>query len=143
MKVVIPYMRFWQLANPEKMKAYKRKYNHSLKAKIARARYARSEKGKANLRRYFESPKGQAYWREKWARRRAIKRKATIGERAKICRIYARAQELRQWFDVVVDHIVPLAKGGAHAAANLQIIYAFENTRKGMCLDYKPRVIFR
>lgn len=30
-----------------------------------------------------------------------------------------------------VDHIVPLAKGGAHEAANLQVIPAIDNLRKG------------
>lgn len=56
--------------------------------------------------------------------------------------VYARPRELRQWFDVVVDHIIPLAKGGAHAASNLQIIYRKDNGRKGVRLDYIPAVVF-
>jgi len=76
------------------------------------------------------------------ANRRALKLKATIGDLGPIKKVYARAQELRQWFDVVVDHIIPLSKGGAHAAMNLQIIYRKENERKNSSLDYEPTVIF-
>jgi 5-methylcytosine-specific restriction endonuclease McrA len=76
------------------------------------------------------------------ARRRARKRAATIGETSAIMAIYARCQELRKWFDVVVDHKIPLAKGGAHSAENLQIIYSTENVRKGVSLTYKPKVVF-
>lgn len=76
------------------------------------------------------------------ALRRARKRNAAIGDFSAIARIYARARELRQWFDVVVDHIIPLAKGGAHAPGNLQIIYRLENLSKGTRLDFVPSVIF-
>jgi 5-methylcytosine-specific restriction endonuclease McrA len=60
----------------------------------------------------------------------------------KITAIYRRCQELRQWFSVVVDHIIPLSRGGMHEAANLQIIYDFENSRKHTNINYKPKVIF-
>lgn len=56
--------------------------------------------------------------------------------------IYIRAKELRQWFDVVVDHIRPLGRGGKHILSNLQIIYRTENLRKGCRLDYTPSVVF-
>lgn len=59
-----------------------------------------------------------------------------------INKIYARATELRQWFDVVVDHIIPLAKGGAHEPDNLQIIYRLDNLKKHAQLTFQPRVIF-
>jgi 5-methylcytosine-specific restriction endonuclease McrA len=72
----------------------------------------------------------------------ARKRRATIGDLAAIRAKYKRAHELRRWFDVEVDHIVPLARGGAHEASNLQIIYTYENRRKHACLGYKPRVVF-
>ena len=77
-----------------------------------------------------------------WAKRRAQKYKATCGDPKAIAKIIARAQELRQWFDVVVDHKIPLCKGGTHSPDNLQIIYARENAEKGSRLDYTPTVIF-
>jgi 5-methylcytosine-specific restriction endonuclease McrA len=57
--------------------------------------------------------------------------------------VYARCRELRQWFDVVVDHIVPMGKGGTHTVDNLQIIYRAENDRKAQWLNYNPQIVFR
>jgi 5-methylcytosine-specific restriction endonuclease McrA len=75
---------------------------------------------------------------------RRAKAAATLTPRNKIriTKIYRRAAELRQWFDVVVDHIIPIAKGGKHHPDNLQIIYKRENQIKGARLDYLPTVIF-
>lgn len=74
--------------------------------------------------------------------KRARRSKATIGDQKAICKIYIRCRELCRWFDVVVDHIVPLSKGGAHAANNLQIIYRKENEKKHNSLFFKPSVVF-
>jgi 5-methylcytosine-specific restriction endonuclease McrA len=74
--------------------------------------------------------------------RRARERLAAIGDLTDIAKVYERAKWWQQWFDVVVDHTISLARGGAHAAKNLQIIYRFENEKKGTRSDYKPRVIF-
>lgn len=63
-------------------------------------------------------------------------------DRSLIAQVYARAKELRQWFDVVVDHRLPLSKGGPHSSDNLQIIYRKENSSKGNRLDYVPSVVF-
>ncbi len=77
------------------------------------------------------------------ALRRARKRKTVIGDQSLIQKIYARAMQWRKWgFDVVVDHAIPLAKGGAHSVDNLQIIYADENRQKNARLDYLPQAIF-
>jgi 5-methylcytosine-specific restriction endonuclease McrA len=86
---------------------------------------------------YKENPHKKC---EKEARRRT--RMSLIGDRRLIEQIYARCHELRHWFDVVVDHIIPLSKEGAHSPDNLQIILAIENNRKGAQLDFIPTVVF-
>jgi 5-methylcytosine-specific restriction endonuclease McrA len=77
-----------------------------------------------------------------YSRRRAIKRNAVRGCQKRVARIYKRCQYWRQWFNVEVDHIIPLAFGGAHSANNLQIIYRSENSRKRDNPFYVPSVIF-
>ena len=75
--------------------------------------------------------------------RRAREHEAYIsGPQWEITQIYARAAWWRsQGFNVQVDHIYPVGFGW-HEPANLQIIYASENARKGANPDYKPRVVF-
>jgi 5-methylcytosine-specific restriction endonuclease McrA len=67
---------------------------------------------------------------------------APVGDQSLITQIYRRAQQLRRWFNVVVDHRIPLIRGGLHHAGNLQIIYQRENARKADRLDFVPSVIF-
>jgi 5-methylcytosine-specific restriction endonuclease McrA len=76
------------------------------------------------------------------ARRRAHKKAAAQGDSFEIAKVYARCRKLRRWFNVVVDHIIPLSKGGAHSPCNMQIIYASENSKKRDRLDYAPSVVF-
>ncbi len=92
--------------------------------------------------RYKRPDHYRAKGREYRAIRRAIELMADVRDRPGIAKIYKRAGVLRQWFDVVVDHIIPLAKGGAHAPGNLQIIYRLENLHKNASLTCKPKVIF-
>lgn len=99
-----------------------------------------TEAAKASRDKYSNSEKGKLVACVATSRYRARKFSADTG----LCveRIYARAKELRQWFDVAVDHIIPLAKGGLHSPDNLQIIYRRENCRKGDKLNYSPAVVF-
>jgi 5-methylcytosine-specific restriction endonuclease McrA len=61
----------------------------------------------------------------------------------KMRKVYERCQWWKkQGFDVVVDHIKPLAKGGKHHPANLQIIYRSENQTKRDKLNFTPSAIF-
>jgi 5-methylcytosine-specific restriction endonuclease McrA len=115
--------------DPEKVRGWYAKYrrNNRDKTRAAIARWAKN-----NLHKRCASA----------ARRRARMGDGSFRKNEQIDRIYARAQWWRKWFDVVVDHVIPLAKGGTHTADNLQIIYAFENTKKHARLDYKPRIVF-
>jgi 5-methylcytosine-specific restriction endonuclease McrA len=75
------------------------------------------------------------------ARRRALKRRATVGEAKAIATIYARAKSAKiipcayckketRLGDRHVDHVVPLVKGGAHSAENLCVACSACNLRK-------------
>lgn len=155
------YRRIFRLAFPEHVRELERN---------AAARYPERNRNKTRLFRirhletlrkfdrnryharfisgYFRRSAKRHYAKHKesylfrWAKRNAIKKGATIGSKKAIERVYQRASELRQWFDVVVDHIIPLSKGGPHCTSNLQIIYRKDNERKNCRLDYKPSVIF-
>lgn len=163
--------RRWRQRNPERCREAVREYQKTPEGKEAwkraKAKYLASPKGKAMRRRamlkYHKSPKGHAVrkqavqkyqktekgrtalkrtWLKAFAKRIALKRAVTIGDLTEIAKVYERCAWWKRWFDVEVDHIIPLARNGAHVAKNLQIIYQFENRRKHSKLDYKPRVIF-
>lgn len=152
------YLRAWHLANPEKSVAIRKRYcatpagrASAIKAarkfyatdagKIVAQRYAKSARRKETLRQWYANG-GDINLRVNGVIRRARERLATIGDVSAIRAIYRRAKELRQWFDVVVDHNIPLSRGGAHAAHNLQIIYRRENSEKSNRLDYVPTLVF-
>lgn len=124
------YMPLWRHQNPEAAAKIADRYNHSLKRHTVDKRRAQTPKRKA--------------WRQAFdACRRAKKKPSTLPDWIEIQKIYRRAEILRQWFDVVVDHIIPLARGGTHSSpGNLQIIYRKENNQKGAKLDFSPSVIF-
>lgn len=141
----VRYSAAWQKRNPEKVRvaaANRRKRPGALEKIRLRSQSWRDrnpEKSRAAGREnYLRHP-------EKFiARNRARQQRLVIpieGCRA-VRRVYHRARELRRWFDVVVDHVIPLSKGGAHAPSNLQIIYRTENLVKGARLDYTPSVVF-
>jgi 5-methylcytosine-specific restriction endonuclease McrA len=137
------YAKLSHLAFPTHWSNYHKKYASSEKGKATRKRHSKSLAFKATQRRYGQSPTGKLKKLLISRRHQTLKRKARQGCQREVEKIYARAQELRQWFNVVVDHIVPLAKGGAHTTSNLQIIYSFENAAKADSLTYKPKVIFQ
>lgn len=125
------YRRIWHWVYPERHAAHSRNWcrRHSTwQKKYDAKRFQQPTRKLADLLHVCE--------------RHARMAEVRIGNRAAIKKVYARAQELRQWFDVVVDHKIPLSKGGAHASRNLQIIYRHENQQKGNRLDYTPTIIF-
>jgi HNH endonuclease. len=74
---------------------------------------------------------------EQRRRHYALKRNAPIGSLKAIVKVYAQCRWWKKWFNVEVDHIIPLARGGSHSAENLQIIFTSENRRKRASLAYK------
>lgn len=127
------YQRNWKAKyrseNREKYNAYMRDYNSKNRDKYRAVNKAWSIKNKDKVVAIS-------------AVKRARKRNATVGCRKAIAKVYERARWWKQWFDVAVDHIIPLVKDGKHTASNLQIIYAYENCRKKDSLTYRPRVVF-
>jgi 5-methylcytosine-specific restriction endonuclease McrA len=151
--------RRWQKANKGAVTLYARRWRKKNRKHLSVSRRARRAKRRDEVNGIWRNwyaknkPKRQAanlQWRRKNhahviaknSRRRAVQKGAALGDRKAISAIYARARDLRRWFNVVVDHVIPLAKGGAHAASNLQIIYRSENESKGFRLDYSPSVVF-
>ncbi len=134
----------WYDKNPGKREEHQKRFfkNHpewkSLECKRYRKRHP--DRNPESCKKYYQNNKERFFAAA--ARRRALQRKVTVGGLKAIIKIYKRAQWWKQWFDVVVDHIIPLSKGGEHSAKNLQIIYAFENARKGSSLTYKPSAVF-
>lgn len=62
-------------------------------------------------------------------RRRGIKRQRIIDRDGMVCRLCRRA--IRRKRDLHIDHIVPVALGGASTPDNLQVSHAKCNQRKG------------
>jgi 5-methylcytosine-specific restriction endonuclease McrA len=123
-------MPLWRKKNPGLAEATAARYDHSEKRKIVEKR--RNQKPKRKIwRRIFD------------AVRNAKRRIGFIRNAPAIWEIYAQAEQWRQWgFDVVVDHVKPLAKGGLHNAGNLQILYRTENREKSVTFPWKARVVF-
>lgn len=137
------YACLTRLAFPDLWRVYRNRYWRSKKGQTRYTRYSKTAIFKATQRRYAQSPNGRVKKLAACRRHQTLKRKARQGCPLLIEKIYKRAQELRKWFDVEVDHIVPLSKGGAHTSKNLQIIYGFENASKQANPNYKPKVIFK
>lgn len=137
---------YWR--NREKrLASSKEDYRKNREAYIIRSRLSQERnfvRRRSYMRYYLQRNKVRLRHFKAEARRKrvAIQNAATIGDTLAIRSVYARAAYLRKWFNVVVDHIHPLIKGGAHAASNLQIIYALENSLKGAKLNYQPSIIF-
>ena len=112
--------RRWRDANPEKRREYGRRW-----------RDANPEKGRERARQWREAnPEKKREHRRQW---RARKNGATIGpvdrdaiyERDERC-IYCGSDK-----NLTLDHLTPLARGGAHAQDNLAVACRSCNDSKG------------
>jgi 5-methylcytosine-specific restriction endonuclease McrA len=72
-------------------------------------------------------------------KRAATQEQLPIEEKRKIWAIYRRARQLTEQTGIPheVDHIIPLAKGGKHESANLQVLTAHENRKKSSLLNFE------
>lgn len=123
-------------------RSYRRNHQRKL---LQAARWRSRNRDKLLLKSRNEYLANPGYYITKCAKRRRRIRSRSIQTECEISavrNIYLRCAELRKWFNVVVDHKIPLAKGGIHKSANLQIIYRSENGSKGDKMDYTPTVVF-
>lgn len=137
-------------AHKEHIASYQKQYRETHREQWAAYREARRERVKqygeeykervaAQTARYYQEHRAEAF--AKAARRRALKRGVTIGDAEAIKDVYRRARENKKVRCYLcgklipigsrnVDHIVPLAKGGAHTASNLAIAHERCNKSK-------------
>lgn len=87
---------------------------------------------KANTQRRIETGEHQMLCGKRRRRLEVNTPEMTAAEKAKLAQFYrvARLMTRRYGVPFEVDHVVPLAKGGAHHPSNLQILTAAENRRK-------------
>ena len=141
--------RRWRANNPEKTREAdrRRRANNPEKNRKAVRRYRANNPEKVRLMYH----KAVRRWRANNtaavnyfnATRRALQRNASMGCQQQVRQIYKRCRELRRHgLNVVVDHVIPLAKGGSHSSDNLQIICAFDNSRKGASTEHSPFMVF-
>jgi hypothetical protein len=147
----------WYYANLERVKEYRRKKkeqwrkDHPRKIPKSRTQIRKDYAARCKVRNPKWAYENLKRWRAKNMHktmamnmaRQARRRQVMVGDLTDIAKVYERARWWRQWFDVVVDHRIPLACNGTHEAGNLQIIYKSENSKKGARLGYTPKVIFQ
>ena len=124
--------RAWAAANPDKVRASRRKHYAANKVKIVAAaleyRRNKPEVHRAAMKRYYRRNKRQYFAYSKARARRARMQRPPWADKKAILRFYKNCP-----VGFHVDHIIPL-KGktvsGLHVETNLQYLPAQENLRK-------------
>jgi 5-methylcytosine-specific restriction endonuclease McrA len=117
-------MTKWRAANKVRLDEYQKTYNQqNAERKREYAKHRRStEEGRAYIREWERT-----HGADKAARRRAriagvttepVDRNAIIKRDKVTC--YLCNTKLK-WREVTLDHVIPLARGGSHTAANLRV----------------------
>lgn len=126
---VAAYQRAYREANRDKLSVYRTAYNDDVHRQEARERtkaWARNnpEKARANGRRStftYEARKRGAFVE-------AVDHETVLIRDGGICQLCGHPVMLD---DYHIDHIKPLAKGGTHEYANVQLAHPFCNISKG------------
>lgn len=133
----------WSAANPEKVKAAKKKYaennKEAVKERIAKWRDANKERMNAARQAWREANphKARAYVRKRQAaQKQRVPKWLTVDEHWMIEEAYALATLRTKMFGFQwdVDHVLPLqgkTVSGLHTPWNLQVIPAVINSSKG------------
>lgn len=138
----------WNAQNSERRRELNRKWNEEnpdkSRAKSLAWRNRNIERARSNASNWKKkNPERNAGYEQK---RRAIKKMAEIGHfptLLELIEVYGAACMYPECKNenLTVDHIIPLAVGGAHCADNAQILCLFHNSQKGHrnSFDYRPR----
>jgi 5-methylcytosine-specific restriction endonuclease McrA len=138
----IAYQAALHIAKAPAVKAYKKQWWASNREEFSKQR--KSPEGRARQKAQFKKWYDETYYskhREKFlarnARRRALKTTTEVGpiDFAQILKdangVCGICHEPFDLFGIDFDHIVPLARGGAHIAENIQATHARCNRSKG------------
>lgn len=131
----------YQAKHPEQVKQWARdNYARHAESRIAKVReyqQANAEQARAWKRKYSKTPRGKTVNLLKEHRRRAMKRGAALADPIPpdvVYRLFAAFGGKCAWgcgrLAKVIDHVMPLAKGGHHAADNLVPSCALCNGKK-------------
>lgn len=107
----IQYSTKWVKEHPDKYKEYSKTYRNKSHAKIKRAE--NEQRRRARKKKSYIEP---------------VDREAIIRRDGHICQICGRGP---LGGDLVIDHIIPLARGGPHITSNLQVACRQCNAHKG------------
>ena len=153
-KLCASYTNAWRKRNPEKIKAqelrrstlnreaylaWRRAVNLRNRDKRRAYNLSNSEKSRTYHKRFYREHR-ERY--DRYSQNRRANQIVKPEHIKAVETIYARARVLRRWFNVCVDHIIQLCKGGRHVPSHLQLIYQSANLLKARRLDYKAKVVF-
>jgi hypothetical protein len=128
-------LRRWRTANPDKAREQSRRQRRVDPERDLRWRTRNPAEARAAERNWRQANKDKrnAITAAYNARRKGLTPVLTVEEQAKIMAFYSEARAMTELTGEPyhVDHIKPLAKGGPHHPANLQVLRGVENQRKG------------
>jgi hypothetical protein len=123
--------------NKERMNKYNKKYILENREKVSEKRKRYRETNKERIykkaRKYRQTDQGKATEASKRAIRRALKKKQSNPntDKCKVKEIYKVWDDVkRKGYNVHVDHIIPIARGGDDHEDNLMIVDAAFNMKK-------------
>lgn len=134
-KAAADKLRAWRKANPDKVREQSRRQRRNDPTRDKRWRAANVESARAAERRWRQAnpAKRNQITAARYARKRGLTPLLTAEDRADIVAFYAKARAMTELTGVPyhVDHIIPLARGGPHHPANLQVLPGRVNQSKG------------
>ena len=124
-------LAYWKHSKTDLFKQTQRRYRQSAKGKAKDARYAKTSKCKDNMQRYYYSAKGQINAKYCVAKRRAVKKRAFQDGSMRKFVLASSCSRCGSTEKLTMDHVIPLAQGGAHVISNADTLCKPCNSSKG------------